>query len=414
MSSSLQRLLLALTVLLASVSAHAVTVNDLYTAGVPVADKGGEAQRQGFRSALEQVLVRVAGSTAVLEKPQVQSMLEQPARLVQQFRYQQLETSAEGERTGGDRSGVGGVGSTGANGDGTEEPVPTHRLVVTFAGTRIEQQLRNAGIVVWGEQRPQVLVWLGVDDGNERRVVADDSDDPAHRALMNEAERRALPVLVPLMDMRDRSHVDYIDISGGFHDTLRSASDRYRANILLIGHVRREGSGWRADWTLLGLGERRGWSGSTEALPAAVALGVDGATDRLAATMAGRAGERAALRVRVRQVDSLDAYARVMQYFDQLVRVRAYSINRVLPGEVVLDVTIQGGIEEFERAVALGTELVQVSGEGASDAGMSAGGANNGSGSDAAPGESGMAIEGAGRGEPAPDPRPERVFRFAG
>ena len=55
--------------LLGAVPAPAVVVEGLYTASVEVVDKGREARREGFRSALEQVLVKATGSAAVASNP---------------------------------------------------------------------------------------------------------------------------------------------------------------------------------------------------------------------------------------------------------------------------------------------------------------------------------------------------------
>ncbi|MFW5970106.1 MAG: DUF2066 domain-containing protein, partial [Halofilum sp. (in: g-proteobacteria)] len=344
--------LLLIALLLPFANAQAVTVDDLHRATVDVVDKSEKERTKAFRTGLERVLVRVAGSAAVLDRDGVDRLLESPDEFVQQYRYESIED----EEDDGDGSGNG--DSADSDGDGDDKP--KYRLAISFASGRIERHLEDLEIVVWGDERPEVLVWLAVEDGGDRRILDTDADSEAYEALMDEARRRALPVLLPLMDTSDRQKVDFVDISGGFFDTVEEASERYRSDILLVGHVRRAGGEWRTDWTLIGAGERRGWDGTDDGLGAAVATGVGGATDRLATMLAGKGGERTRLRARIEGVKSLDDYARVTEYIGGLVRIRSSALREVLPEELVFDLEVRGELGEFERAVALGDVLEKV------------------------------------------------------
>ncbi len=336
--------LLIITLLLPFANAQAVTVDDLHTATVEVADKSENERTKAFRTGLKRVLVKMAGSAAALDREGIDRLLKIPDEFVQRYRYDPVED---------------GDGDDGAD-EGGDDGSPRFRLVISYTGARIEQRLEDLEVVVWGEERPEVLVWLAVDDGGERRILGADGESPAYEALMEAAGRRALPVLLPLMDTSDREKIDFVDISGGFFDTLEAASERYRGDILLVGHLRRGGNEWRGDWTLIGAGERRAWGGTGGGVGAAVATGVDGATDRLAAMLAGQGGERTRLSARIEGVMSLDDYARVKEYIEGLVRIRSFALREVLPDELVFDLEVRGGVGEFERAVALGNVLEKV------------------------------------------------------
>jgi len=344
--------LLSFGLLLPFTSAQAVTVEDLHSASVEVADKSEKERSRAFRVGLERVLVKMAGSAAVLDRDGIDRLLESPDGFVQRYRYDPIEDS---------------------DGNGDDEDSAQFRLLVSYTGSRINQRLEELEVVVWGEQRPEVLVWLAIDDGRERRVLGADGDSRAHDALMEAANRRALPVLLPLMDTRDREKVDYVDISGGFLDTLEAASERYRGDILLVGHLRRGGGEWRGDWTLIGAGERRAWGGIGSDVGAAVTTGVDGATDRLAAMLAGEGGERTRLSARIEGVESLDDYARVKEYIEGLVRIRSFALREILPDELLFDLEVRGGVGEFERAVALGDVLEKVERRDPADRGADGG-----------------------------------------
>ncbi len=353
-------LLAALLLLAPAGPALAVTVDDLYRAEVKVVDKSGAARNEGFQRALERLLVKVSGSSAVRSNPDVAQLLESPERFVQQFRYERLDE--------GDYEPVPAFpddAEDGAGEDGAEPTAaPTLALHVQFAQGRVERALEQRGIVIWGDRRPELLVWLAVDDGDERGIVSADGDSPAREQLMQRAQQRGLPAMLPLMDMADRSRVEFVDIQGGFLDAVRGASERYRPNAMLVGHVRPRGSGWQGDWNLMGVGERKSWQASADAMGAAVAAGVDGATDRVARAFAGRGEQAHDFRLRVTGVDNLDAYARVSEYLASLVRVRNAAVLKLEPSEIVFRVSMNGRIEDLVRAITLGSTLTRVQEDG--------------------------------------------------
>lgn len=391
--------------------AAAVTVEDLHTARVEVAGKGEEARRTGFREALERVLIRVSGTAAVADNPDVEALLASPSDYVQQFRYEALEMALEnGEAPD--------AGEADAGGD---EERPTHRLIVTFTGSRIDRALSEQGVPVWGAQRPEVLVWLAVDDGDRRYLVSADGDSAAHSALVETGRERGLPLLLPLMDTEDRGRVEFVDIRGGFFDAVRAASERYRAETLLVGHVERRGSRWVGDWTLLGLGDRRSWRATGGALAEAIGTGVGGATERVAATLAGRTGERTTVDLRILGVDGLAGYARLAEYLDSLVRVREAEVVAVRSSEAVFRLDVQGSVADLERALALGNMLRKAEAPGLDETdamdGSGSGGASGGSATTA--GERDAAATGSDGGPadvmaPGGLEGPGLVYRLAG
>lgn len=330
-------LLLPLLALLLPLPADAVRVENLYRTEVEVIDKSGEEREAGFRRALEQVLLRISGSMAVLDQPEVQPMLEAPARYVQQYRYEDIEDDGDA------------AAAAGTN----EEPVPAYRLEVVFGQSRIEDELRERGITVWGPYRPEILVWLAYDDGRERRLVGADDGSGMDEVLRAAGDRRGMPLLLPLLDTEDRRRIEYLDVQGGFFDSVRRASERYGADLVLVGHVRRTGSDWSGAWTLLEADDRRGWQTRAENTDAVVQAGVGRLADHLSELLAGRDSERSRVRVRVLDTDSLNDYARLGHYFERLPRVEGSQVVRVMPQEILFELDLHGRLVDLERAIAL-------------------------------------------------------------
>lgn len=342
--------------------AAAVRVEGLYRAEVEVVDKGAEARAEGFRAALEQVLVRVTGSTAVLANAELETVLEAPARYVVQYRYEEIERDPEAEAAAAaEEAEAAGEGGDGAAGEA--EPLPQYRLQVVFGQRRIDRLLEAREIAVWDVYRPQVLVWLAFDDGRRRTLVAADDDSEIDEALRTVAERRGLPLLLPLLDMQDQRRIEYLDIQGGFLERVREASERYNASLVLTGHVYRQGDSWRGEWTLLEPEGRRGWLTRADDAAETVHAGIGGLAERLAEQLAGRQGEQRDVRIRVEDAVALDDYARLERYFSRLPRVERHRIVRVRPKEILFELSLRGQLSELERSIALDNLLEPVQGE---------------------------------------------------
>lgn len=347
---------LPMLLLLLPGSAAAVRVEGLYRAEVEVVDKGAEARAEGFRAALERVLVKVTGRSGVLTDEALEPLLESSARYVQQYRYSELDEDPDASAIGDE--------ATGDGADGQEaEPAAQYRLQVVFARRRIDALLEEREIAVWDVYRPQVLVWLAFDDGRRRTLVAAEDTSGIAEALREIAERRGLPLLLPLLDTEDQRRVEYFDIQGGFLDRVREASTRYNAGLVVIGHVYRGGGGWRGEWTLLEGDERSGWLSRAGSAADAVHTGIGGLADRLAARMAGREGEERRVRIRIEDAAALNDYARLGRYFERLPRVDGHRVMRVRPRQLLFELSMRGQLSDLERAIALDNLLVPVRGQ---------------------------------------------------
>jgi len=160
--------------LLASLSfaLHAAAVQNMYEVSLPVTDQNQDSRRAAFETGFTEVLVRVSGSSKL---PGIN--LAQAASYVQQYRYLLLETP---EKSSPPKKG--GV-------------VATHTLWIQFDETAIKKLLRSQNLPVWGAQRPAVLVWLAVRDGQNRYILRNQDASPIRDAVNAEGQRRGLPLI---------------------------------------------------------------------------------------------------------------------------------------------------------------------------------------------------------------------------
>ena len=113
---------------------------DLFESEVAVSDQTPGVRIEAFRTALSQTIVRVTGDQAALGGEPARALLEDPARLVQQYRYFTEPSVSQ----------------------------PALKLWVRFDGDAIRRSLQTQGMSYWGGERPDTLVWLAVEDRGRR------------------------------------------------------------------------------------------------------------------------------------------------------------------------------------------------------------------------------------------------------
>jgi hypothetical protein len=296
----------------------------LYTVEVPFDSSRSNAQIDAYRTAISEVIVRVTGSTAVVESEEVANLFPDPSQFVRQF-----------------------------------QAGPNDTLIVSLDGEAIERVLRAAHAPVWGPDRPLTLVWLAVDWGmGEREIVG--ADDPARlprdarsidrNRLLRErvqavAARRGIPVAFPLLDAEDLENISFSDIWGGFDERLSYASARYQATSILVGRIKPDDLQPNR-WTwLFGQSDRLDWGGEPEeaigmladALAARFVIGPNQSIDTIQLTVSG--------------INSIDAYGRVQRYMENLRVVDKLRISSVGGDKITYEVEVQGGIGRLDNAL---------------------------------------------------------------
>ncbi len=288
-----------LLALLPLTQARGAEVPWLYEVAVPVEDQSTLARLDAAGVALGQLLVRLTGLTSVPRNEAVSRALAAPDLYYTQFGFERA-------------------------------PDGSLRLRLQFSPRAVLGLVRDANLPIWRANRPSVLAWVAVEDGSERRVLAADSEDPLVAALTARALERGLPLQLPLFDLTDQLAVEPAAVWGRLSQTLLPASERYGADIVLVGRAERLGDeGWRADWQFWVDGDIRELRlDSREPL----ALG-HAAVDFVADELAGRYAvlDRGVRRVNltVSAVRSAGDYAELLRYFGGLEFVQELTVSSV-------------------------------------------------------------------------------------
>ncbi|MDF1762841.1 MAG: DUF2066 domain-containing protein, partial [Oleibacter sp.] len=138
-------ILLALTcvgLLLGKTSSAAVV--GLYEAQVSVPDQSEEARDSAIGEAFKLVVTKISGSDAALSDADVMAASEKAISYVKTMRYE-------------------------------NDPEQGLMLSVKFADKSMQTLLQASGESVWGETRPDTLLWLAIDSGAGRDRVSESS-----------------------------------------------------------------------------------------------------------------------------------------------------------------------------------------------------------------------------------------------
>lgn len=329
--------------LVLAVMAPAAARDGLHEATVPVADRDAEARTAAVKAALVEVLVRLSGDPGIVAKPAGKSLLGDPSRYLQQYQY-------EGGGAAGDLY-----------------------LRAGFAAAPLEATLRKRGLALWGRERPAVLVWIAVDDGQKRYLLgSEDATDPLLTELQAAARRQDLQLVLPLLDLEDQSKVTLTGINEGDLDALAGASDRYQPQAVLLGGLRSTADGWRARWALRHAGSDTRWEAGAAPLPALLDQSLTPVVGKLAVRAPSAVSDAppARLMIRIEGVAGLQDYARVDQYLRELPPVRRAELVVVQGQYVEYLVDLQGAATGWSQALAAGGMLQPVA-AGSAPAGRS-------------------------------------------
>jgi uncharacterized protein len=288
-----------------AVAAQAVTVPDLYETAQPVAASRDAA----FVEALQTVVVRVSGRRDAAAR--LGAELNSPRKYVQRYGF-------------------------------TADNV----LEVGFDSVAVDQLLTEAGLPIWGRERPATLVMLGMEASDGVRWVSADAPASEREAISKVARERGLPLIWTSLDSQDRA------AAGGdaaASTALLHTAQRHGANAALLGRVR----GGTVRWTLVsadGAAETVGGLGD----------GVHLAADSFARLFATTGSALGDVTVEVAGIVDLDAYASTLNYLESMTLVRGVAVEQVAGDTLRFRLAVRGDAATLRRAIALDKRLVPV------------------------------------------------------
>lgn len=173
----------------------AVEMTRLYETTVVIADQSIDARETAHEQALREIFIRASGNVDVVKNPAIKKAVNDASRYV--VRYQYLFQNNQ------------------------------QKLLIEFDQQKINQLLRNNELNIWGTRRPQLLMWMAVQEGQQRLLLGESTTPQRITPFEKRFEQRGLPVVFPLLDLDDISNVNVSDVWGQFDEYIASYSERY-------------------------------------------------------------------------------------------------------------------------------------------------------------------------------------------
>ena len=289
--------------------------------------------------ALRQVLIKVSGNAQINALNGSQQLLEQTQSVLSQFGYRNFT-------------------------DG-------RYFVAVFDQDKINQALKEMQQPIWGETRPQTLIWLSVDDDNKRSLISDNmmnnnQDDVLSSALKTAQLQRGISLRFPLMDLEDNLAVSLSDISGRFYDQIAAASQRYDASHFIVAKLKQQDmQTWDLAWSLVYINPQ---SKKNQVVASAQLRGeksvvltnmanatADYYADQYAILDTG--GNNLSQSIYINGITSLQQYEKLNQLLSSILAIASYEFVSVDAQQVKVNIKVQGDINSFKNALSIQANL---------------------------------------------------------
>ena len=349
--------MLFMVFLLSGSGVAAAIVEGLHEAEVIVENTSAEQREAAFQKALADVLVKMSGSSAVVNEPAIRDVLRTSSQYVQQYRYLESSSLRQARRVEEGDDVLFGEHDTGKV------------LWVKFNARPIQVLLGENNLPIWGSQRPAVLVWLAVQEGRKRYLLNDASVSEIKEELEMAALRRGLPLVWPSTDLIKREGITYGDVVGEFWEILQRASVQ-EGDLMVVGHAQKAADRWQVTWDMPQDYELTSWQAADADLPQLMTKSLNRITDVIARNYAviSLEGEGRYFYIRVAGVNELTDYAQVTRYLKSLGPINRVYVVDVSPDDVLVRIDARSSYEDVKRVIALGSVLKQ-DGQAAPDSG---------------------------------------------
>lgn len=336
----MHRLFYALILLFFSFSSHAAEVNDLYQATAPVSTQQQKERDELAPELLKQVLIKVVGNQSKVNEANIAPVLANAQQLVERYEYIRNNIEAA---------------------DLTQPDQLSLRL--SFDKNAVNDVIQKLGLPRWGKVRPDVLVWLATDiEGEQTLQGLENIPQFIFKSLQQAAQARGLPILMPLMDLQDQSALSVEDISSMNDEAIRAASERYRADEILIINMSVSNDTAKITWQSGTDESSQRWR-SEGLVDASISKGLGVLVDTLATEYAQHSLPTDTGNTFSMQIDEVNNYgdfSKVMAYLNQIDSIENIRVNNLGDNILDLDIRYSGDLDVLNRILSVGGLLTEL------------------------------------------------------
>ncbi|MEE3003810.1 MAG: DUF2066 domain-containing protein [Pseudomonadota bacterium] len=202
----------------------------LYVSSVIVKNKTDQEWRRAVKDAFDEVLVKVSGNPGVNTLSSIKDEMLTHKQIVQQFSYEN---------------------AAGKDGESVLS------LKVNFDIEMVNDILKKSGQMIWGDIRPETMVWF-LNDSDSSNVVITDQDDES-RIFKDVATKWGVNLYFPITDIKYNSLANLDIDSNDVTRLVKEFSARYNVEQILIGQHDRRFSD-KFNWKLVTVDDEYSWS----------------------------------------------------------------------------------------------------------------------------------------------------------
>lgn len=261
-----------------SLASHAEILTGLYQVREPVSSQTPEERTQATQKALETLVLRLTGDAKAVQSPALEAIRKDPQQIISQYGY---------------------------------DAGPPESLQVDFDPVSTDRALRQAGLSLWGTNRPALLGWWLNDSVDGSSLVGDGQS--AAEPLRLAAQHRGLPLRLPLADLSEQLVGTAENLEGSNPAPLKDASERYGADALLAVHAHEDEGKWTAKWRL--------WVGEQQEQGSAEAPDQASLADAVMLAVSQRLAPRYAVKPGISTEQLLEVQGMTLERYAQLTRL---------------------------------------------------------------------------------------------
>jgi len=328
--------MLSFTILLTLQSnVFAVEIKNIYQGKANIENQG--QRNEAINNALQGVLSKLLSNQARSNTQAIDAILVDAPQYVQQYRFENPNRS-----------------------ETTKNENSSQLLIVDFNPFALNTALKSHGFQTWGTDRPEVLLWLVVEDNRKRQVFAADTMPKLETAIGNAVESKGLTLLFPLMDLTDRRQLSVNDIWLGFDDRIRQASERYGVDHILVGRLSRKTTNkWTVDWKFFQQKKIDEWQAKSVGRDQAIQIGIDGVFERMIPAYVSKELNIVAsgIEIKISGITNLSDAQQVENHLKSLSTVQTVEWLTIQPKFVIFRLTLNGNEEQLQQLLATDEKL---------------------------------------------------------
>jgi hypothetical protein len=315
----------------------AAEVPSLYETEIIAKSQSPDDKNSAFKDALTIVLKRIVAGNDILNDRIVRTALADAPRYVKQYQYSLVESGVQ-------------AGNSDNN---------ARNMRVLFDEQSLLSLMKTGNIKIWGETRPETLLWLVVEENGQRSFFKPETMPEVDVAVKKLAKQTGIPLLLPLMDLDEQRQISVNDVLSAYPQNLLAASDRYGVVSILAGRVVKSSGCWKSDWAFYFDQRIEQWTKSCGTLNDAVLTSLQGVYSKLSNYYAVKpaAIEMNVVTLKISGILGTEDRERITHYLKSLSMVK--SVNW-LPGDAGIDrykVSFEGDRAALEQVLGLGRVL---------------------------------------------------------